>query len=156
AGAVHASLVFGEPGFLSAASGGSELALAPARAHVRGDDPLWDELAASPALGLLALEFTSRRRLRVNGTPRRTPDGLALVVAEAYANCRKHSGRRRRRGARRRGGAPRPAKSGRELDGERRALLVRADTLFVASAHPTRGLDASHRGGEPGFVRVLD
>ena len=30
-----------------------------------------------------------------------------------------------------------------------------ADTFFVASAHAERGVDASHRGGLPGFVRVL-
>ena len=35
-------------------------------------------------------------------------------------------------------------------------LVERADTFFVTSAHPTRGLDTSHRGGNPGFVEVLD
>jgi predicted pyridoxine 5'-phosphate oxidase superfamily flavin-nucleotide-binding protein len=30
----------------------------------------------------------------------------------------------------------------------------RADTFFIASAHPKRGADASHRGGRPGFVEV--
>ena len=28
--------------------------------------------------------------------------------------------------------------------------------MFVGSQHPERGADASHRGGEPGFVQVLD
>src|SRR4030095_6224466 len=32
----------------------------------------------------------------------------------------------------------------------------RADTLFIASVHADAGADASHRGGQPGFVRVLD
>jgi predicted pyridoxine 5'-phosphate oxidase superfamily flavin-nucleotide-binding protein len=31
-----------------------------------------------------------------------------------------------------------------------------ADTFFVASWHPAGGADASHRGGQPGFVRVPD
>jgi len=35
-------------------------------------------------------------------------------------------------------------------------FVEHADTLFVASRHPTRGVDMSHRGGAPGFVRVLD
>jgi hypothetical protein len=46
--------------------------------------------------------------------------------------------------------------SGRELDEERRALVERADTAFVGSLHPTRGVDASHRGGAPGFIHVVD
>jgi hypothetical protein len=32
----------------------------------------------------------------------------------------------------------------------------RADTFFIASAHPKRGADASHRGGRPGFAEVAD
>ena len=36
------------------------------------------------------------------------------------------------------------------------APAPRTDTLFVASAHADRGLDVSHRGGDPGFVRVVD
>jgi len=28
--------------------------------------------------------------------------------------------------------------------------------MFVASRHPSRGADASHRGGEPGFIEVRD
>jgi predicted pyridoxine 5'-phosphate oxidase superfamily flavin-nucleotide-binding protein len=39
---------------------------------------------------------------------------------------------------------------------EQRLAIERADTLFIASVHATRGADASHRGGQPGFVRVLD
>src|SRR5207244_883488 len=39
---------------------------------------------------------------------------------------------------------------------EQRLAIERADTLFIASVHAARGADASHRGGQPGFVRVLD
>ena len=42
------------------------------------------------------------------------------------------------------------------LTPSQRALIAAADTFFIASAHPTGGADASHRGGNPGFVRVLD
>jgi predicted pyridoxine 5'-phosphate oxidase superfamily flavin-nucleotide-binding protein len=36
------------------------------------------------------------------------------------------------------------------------AMIAAADTFFIASFHPEGGADASHRGGAPGFVRVLD
>ncbi len=36
------------------------------------------------------------------------------------------------------------------------SMITRSDTFFVASAHAERGVDASHRGGNPGFVQVLD
>ncbi|WP_237721067.1 pyridoxamine 5'-phosphate oxidase family protein [Mycolicibacterium phlei] len=32
--------------------------------------------------------------------------------------------------------------------------MAAADTLFLGTAHPTRGADASHRGGPPGFIDV--
>ena len=44
-----------------------------------------------------------------------------------------------------------------------RRLILRADTFFIATAYPadkcdvtaqTHGVDVSHRGGKPGFVRV--
>ncbi len=35
-------------------------------------------------------------------------------------------------------------------------MIAAADTLFVASAHPEHGVDASHRGGHPGFVTIID
>ena len=35
-------------------------------------------------------------------------------------------------------------------------LIMTADTFVIATAHPTGGADASHRGGMPGFVRVDD
>jgi hypothetical protein len=34
--------------------------------------------------------------------------------------------------------------------------IARADTFFIASQHARTGLDASHRGGQPGFVDVVD
>lgn len=34
--------------------------------------------------------------------------------------------------------------------------IKNADTLFVASAGPDGSLDASHRGGNPGFVQIID
>lgn len=34
------------------------------------------------------------------------------------------------------------------------ALVASADTFLIASSHPQRGADASHCGGQPGFVSV--
>src|SRR5262249_43471248 len=42
------------------------------------------------------------------------------------------------------------------LTAAQRRAVEGADTLFVASIHEGTGADASHRGGQPGFVRVLD
>ncbi|MBI5039672.1 MAG: pyridoxamine 5'-phosphate oxidase family protein, partial [Gammaproteobacteria bacterium] len=41
------------------------------------------------------------------------------------------------------------------LTPDQQTWIGQADTLFVASAHPEYGADASHRGGKPGFVEVM-
>ncbi len=42
------------------------------------------------------------------------------------------------------------------LSAPQRLTIERADTFFIASVHEGTGTDASHRGGPPGFVRVVD
>jgi predicted pyridoxine 5'-phosphate oxidase superfamily flavin-nucleotide-binding protein len=101
-------------------------------------------------LGLLFIHLGVRRRFRVNGTF----DGRALHVEEAYPNCPKYISKRALRVT---ADLPRGDDvTGVALDEAARELLTRTDALFVASANPGGGLDASHRGGNPGFVEVLD
>ena len=46
------------------------------------------------------------------------------------------------------------SQSGRTLTAKQEELIRSADTFFVASFHSNRGVDVSHRGGNPGFIRV--
>jgi hypothetical protein len=46
--------------------------------------------------------------------------------------------------------------AGTRLDGATRSLLGQADTAFVATRAPEHGADVAHRGGNPGFLRVVD
>jgi hypothetical protein len=103
---------------------------------------------------MLVIDFETRRRLRVNGIVERV-DGrdLELRVQETFGNCIKYI-QRRHRSDDFPGGAEAPVEKGSALDDDRRLFIARTDTLFVASVHPRRGLDVSHRGGHPGFVQV--
>jgi uncharacterized protein len=156
-GAVSASVLFGTPGLASSPDGRSVL-LDRTRIEAGPDDPLWGHLRVDAEVGLLAIEFDSRRRLRVNGAVRGVDAARVEVrVREAYPNCPKYIQRRTRRDDLPALPAdPRPGASGVTLDAPRRRMVESADTLFVASRHPARGVDVSHRGGMPGFVRVLD
>jgi predicted pyridoxine 5'-phosphate oxidase superfamily flavin-nucleotide-binding protein len=119
-------------------------------------DPLEGALERPQArIGVLAIEFGTRQRIRFNGVAQRTGEGILLTVAEAYANCPKFIQRRRPAGQLTRSAAPAHRVSA-ALDARQAALVRRADTFFIASAHPNRGADASHRGGCPGFVEVGD
>lgn len=144
------SVLSGHPGFIRAVDDHLlRLAATPAEG-----DPLIANLGARPELGLLVIDPRTRRRLRFNGRGLRDAEGLFLLVNQAYGNCPKYIQKRRLvADNEERPGATRRSSS---LDARTRALVAGADTFFIASWHPTGGADASHRGGRPGFVRVLD
>ncbi len=148
-------VLFGETGF-ARSEDGRRVTFDLARAFVDESDPLWSRLKHDARVGLLFVELGSRRRLRVNGTTRRDGDRLLVDVDEAYPNCPKYIQRREVIGRIAPAGAELPsARTGAVLPDDLQSLIRKADTFFVASAHAERGVDASHRGGLPGFVRVL-
>ena len=158
-GALWASLWCGTPGFLRADATGECLTFVAAASPGVVADPVRQAVRDNASLGMLVIDFVTRRRLRINGVIRRVDAaGFELGVREAFGNCNKYIQRRQRTdgGAAEPMGAP-PANvvRGRTLDDERRAFIARTDTAFVASLHPARGIDVSHRGGRPGFVRVV-
>jgi predicted pyridoxine 5'-phosphate oxidase superfamily flavin-nucleotide-binding protein len=156
-GTVSASLLFGARGLVTSPDGQS-VVLDLTRVDANRDDPLWDNLNVGADVGLLAIELSSRRRLRINGVVRDADSARVVVtVREAYPNCPKYIQRRHVREDT--GASPNEelhVESGTVLDEIRTRAVEWADTFFVASRHPTRGVDVSHRGGAPGFVRVLD
>ena len=119
------------------------------------DDPLRAQLQIGATLGLLGIEPATRRRNRVNGTVvALDAHGFELRVDQSFGNCPQYIQARDARWV-----ADAPAAHGGQREGARlsadaTALIVRADTLFIASAAPGQGADVSHRGGKPGFVRV--
>jgi uncharacterized protein len=150
---VWASLLTGAPGLVQAVD---EKTLRINSRPAAGD-PLGDNLAANDAVGMIAIEFATRRRMRLNGKAEVGEDGAITIQAQqVYSNCPKYIQARRWRG--------RPAEADSAPVVQRQSMLAQdqqrliheADTFFIASHHPEGGADASHRGGHPGFVRVLD
>lgn len=100
--------------------------------------------------GLLAIDFATRRRMRVNGRARRDGARIVIETREVYSNCPQYIHPQETQAAMLSG----PTRSSTTLSDAQQAWIRSADTFFIASAHPTAGADASHRGGEPGFVRA--
>lgn len=149
-GQVWASLLTGSAGFASVVN----RQLLRLAARPQGADPLVSNLAARPELGLLVLDPRTRQRMRFNGRAILSDEGVFLLVEQAYGNCPKYIQRRvlGPDGVEVAPGAPRVSGS---LSRRQQERIRRADTFFIASFHPAGGADASHRGGRPGFVRVL-
>ncbi len=85
----------------------------------------------------------------------RTESAIEIRTEEVFGNCPKYIQARAPQGDARHNRAD-VAQRGTALTLKQRLAIERADTLFIASIHPGAGTDASHRGGQPGFVRVPD
>lgn len=154
-GAVWSSVVFGKAGFLHTDTGRTISIDVPEKERDRAD-PLWDNIEQHADLGMLFIELGSRRRYRVNGTVKRLDArGTEVAIREAYPNCPKYIQRRQLRQL---GEASLPVSSacGTALRGTVETIIREADTIFVASRHAESGADASHRGGAPGFIKLVN
>lgn len=152
-GHVWASPLTGRPGFISAPGE----ALVRVAAKLSEGDPLRNSLHEGARVGLVVMDFARRMRMRFNGTVVRDDGaGFDVETREVYSNCPKYIQARVAEvggGLERRD--PAAARSS-QLSGAQQEFVARADTFFIATAHPERGADASHRGGQPGFVRVVN
>ena len=147
-----ASLLAGPPGF----AGSPDARRLTVRARPLPGSPLGAHLAPGAPLGLLGIEAHTRRRNRMNGAVGRVEaDGFDVRVEQSFGNCPKYI---RTRQAFFLDDAATPGEVERmtALDAPAHAQVTAADTLFIASRHPASGVDVSHRGGAPGFVRVDD
>lgn len=122
------------------------------RGTTSASDPLHENLRSPGPLALLAIDLGTRSRFRVNGTGELTAPGqIRLHVREAFGNCPKYIQVRHLE--------PITAKAATRvsdtssLRDEQRLFIEAADTFFIATI-ASGGADASHRGGNPGFVRV--
>nr|ACP17937.1 putative pyridoxamine 5'-phosphate oxidase-related FMN-binding protein [Pseudomonas nitroreducens] len=149
-GQPQASVLWGLPGF----------AHSPAPEHLsidalaEADDPLHANLHDGALLGLLGLELPTRRRNRLNGrVEAMNGDGFSVRALQSFGNCPKYIQSRHWQTQPR---TPGPSVSGVGLDSRWVELATGSDTLFIASRHAGEngGVDISHRGGPPGFLRL--
>ena len=138
--------LLGQPGFLAV----RDAKTLEVRAFPGPTDPLRD-LQPGQDVGLIAVDYSRRRRLRLNGTLSAVgPQALTITADEAYGNCPQYIPQRTLT-LLPDDGTDNPVGARSAAD---RATVARADTFFLGTTHPERGNDASHRGGPPGFVRA--
>jgi hypothetical protein len=154
-----ATLRAGAPGFVSSPD--------PATLVIEAAAPAGEEngliVAPGAKVGVLGIELPTRRRNRMNGTlVEAAPGRLVIRVDQSFGNCPQYIHARAPR-LLPPGETPPDGTPGRDtqLSPEDAAQIGGADTFFIASRARTlagdarAGLDVSHRGGSPGFVRVV-
>jgi ferredoxin-NADP reductase/predicted pyridoxine 5'-phosphate oxidase superfamily flavin-nucleotide-binding protein len=141
-------------------------------------DALEGELEAGSDIGIIGIEFATRRRNRVNGRVVKN-DGEAIVfgVDQAFGNCPQYIKSRdwwTRASSQEQEDIDHeeeeescieppvlPARLT-QLSPEQGQRIADAETIFLATGFrgegedPRYGNDASHRGGAPGFMKVVE
>lgn len=147
-----ATVLVGDPGFMES--------LDPVTLRIHAlpvaDDPAEGSVVVGREVGILGIDFGTRRRNRANGIVSHVDTAFTVAVQQSFGNCPQYIQRRDIRRVEIVRNRPQRLNS---LDARARALIERADTCVVASRSRTGmgamgGADISHRGGRPGFVRV--
>ena len=120
-------------------------------------DPALSALQDGQALGMLGIELHTRRRNRLNGTVRFTPEGHLQLGTPllSFGNCPQYITERNWSFVQNPLEPPIITEKT-AFEAQDTALISTATTIFVASGHTETGVDVSHRGGPKGFVRVVD
>ncbi|MGP8938412.1 pyridoxamine 5'-phosphate oxidase family protein [Enterobacter soli] len=112
------------------------------------------------SVGVLGIDLISRRRNRMNGRIQRALTGaMSIRVDQSFGNCPQYIQTRQLPPGK---DAPKAVsrRRGSITDPEVRRIIEAADTFFIASRAAgsldggSAGIDASHRGGRPGFLGI--
>jgi predicted pyridoxine 5'-phosphate oxidase superfamily flavin-nucleotide-binding protein len=153
-----ATTLSGPPGFMSSA----DESLLTIKAWLDPGDPLHSCIRDGAPVGGLGIELSTRRRNRINGRVENCVigEGFSIRVQQSFGNCPKYIQQRNERSRLRSKPAPK-SRTASHLGDDEVSFIAEADTFFIASRSAqldqldsSQGLDVSHRGGLPGFVRV--
>ncbi|MBU2964561.1 2Fe-2S iron-sulfur cluster-binding protein [Amphritea sp. 2_MG-2023] len=156
--------LFGKPGFISSPNE-TTLAL---EALPTLTDLLALDFTLGQKVGALGIQLQSRRRNRLNGIINTINDkSFTIKVEQSFGNCPQYI-QKRELEWQTNGLTESPLdravimnwQSEQAIDQHLKTMIEQADTFFIASrtalldTDPRHGIDASHRGGKPGFIKV--
>lgn len=158
---VWASMLVGNPGFIQV-NGAHEFTI---NAQFIEIDPLANsqkiDEKIDEEIGFLGFQFETRRRNRVSAKLTKvTNSAMSLKVKQCHGNCPKYIQRRQSKAITQ--VKPHEAIAFNRFDEAISLFIHSVDSLFIASQYIdgdeglNKGVDVSHRGGMPGFVRIPD
>ena len=152
------TLLTGEQGFMQFPD---DKTLHFATQPIKGD-ALEEAFVEGADIGLIGIELGNRRRNRATGSiAKNDGKGITFDVSQSFGNCPQYISERIWEYA---------ETNVDDMSSTRHSVLTEsmqqwiacADTLFIGSGykeegeHRSNGMDASHRGGSPGFMKVLN
>ena len=158
-GSPWTSILTGRPGFLATPN---DKTLKATCKPLLGD-PVTNNLAVGADIGFLGIELSNRRRNRINGIISAiAPDCFEVTVKQSFGNGPQYIQARSVEYVQADLDVSQQTEETSLFGESERSLIGSADTFFITTAYQAesagiaKGVDVSHRGGQPGFVRIDD
>ncbi len=154
-GAIWLSLLVGERGFIQIPSI-QEINFDLSKVTSNRSDIFFKNIQTNPTVGLLFHEAARRARYRAWGKARQEGEQLSVDITMGYPSCPKHIQRALIE-------LPPDTKSispeyqnGTTLGKSEKKWITNAHTFFISTQTKKGEIEASHRGGDPGFIEIQE
>ena len=154
-GDIWLSLLVGERGFIKIPSL-KEIQFDLSKITSNLDDIFFSNIKTKPTVGLLFHEAARRARYRAWGIACQEGDLLSFDIRMGYPSCPKHIQREVIE-------LPNDTKitstqyqNGTTLSSFVKIWILNSHTFFIATQTKKGDIEASHRGGDPGFIEILE
>jgi uncharacterized protein len=154
-GQIWTSLIIGDFGFVKVPNPNT-LVFDETLIRSSKSDVFYKNTEGTAQIGSLFIELATRRRFKMNGISTVRDGKMAVKIQEAYANCPKYIQKRVLSLPDNFTQTTPTIVQGEKLGALEKEWILNADTLFVGSQSSEGRLDANHRGGNAGFVEILD
>ncbi|MEL6460262.1 MAG: pyridoxamine 5'-phosphate oxidase family protein [Cyanobacteria bacterium J06621_15] len=152
-GKVWADFLLGKPGFIEVLNE-QKVQINPIST---ANNLLYQNLLNNPQIGILVIDLENRRRLRINGKAQidnQNQKTINIEINQVFFNCPKYIQKRHLETSKITSENQSETFHKTTLSDSDKNSISQSDTFFIASYHPEIGADASHRGGNPGFVKI--
>ncbi|MEP0263883.1 pyridoxamine 5'-phosphate oxidase family protein [Dokdonia sp.] len=154
-GQLWSSLLIGEVGFIEVPHM-HEVCFHRSKIQSTASDIFFKNITERPEIGIMFKDPSQRIRYRVNGIVTEvSEDSIRIKVVEAYGNCPKYIQARKLLEIKNLPESTQTIFKDDVLGAKEKDWIRKADTFYIATRSLDGRADASHRGGNPGFVEIL-
>ncbi len=154
-GQLWSSLLIGEIGFIEVPNI-HEVCFHRSKIQSATSDIFFKNIIERPEIGIMFKDPMQRIRYRVNGIVTEvSKDSVRIKVIEAYGNCPKYIQARKLSEIKDFSESTETIFRGDVLGPSEKEWIRKADTFYIATRSLNGRADASHRGGNPGFVEIM-
>ena len=154
-GNIWLSLLVGERGFITVPNL-QEIKFDLSKIRSNREDIFFKNIKTKPTVGLLFHEAARRARYRAWGMARQEGDQLSFDIRMGYPSCPKHIQREVIELPEKTKVLKPESNNGTNLGPSEKEWILKAHTFFIGTQTKKGDIEASHRGGDPGFIEILD